>query len=59
VTFVGIPGNSYYFQRATALTGPWTNVSTALVAGPGGVIQFQDTNSAVLPIRFYRTKIGP
>jgi subtilisin-like proprotein convertase family protein len=59
VSFVGSPGTSYYFQRALVVSGPWTNVTSALLAPPGGLLEFQDTNAAVMPIRFYRTKVGP
>jgi hypothetical protein len=48
------PNSSWAIQRALELTGPWTNLS-ALLIGPNGSAQFQDTNSPY-PAGFYRAR---
>jgi len=53
VQFASTPGYSYRVQRATSLTGPWTDIAT--VVGPADAfIQFEDTN-APPGQAFYRT----
>jgi hypothetical protein len=53
VSFAGIPGRTYTVQRAEAVTGPWSNL-TSVLAGPSGIGVFDDTNSPP-PTAFYRT----
>ncbi|MEI7728694.1 MAG: Ig-like domain-containing protein [Verrucomicrobiota bacterium] len=53
VGFAGDPGVTYYVQRATSLSGPWTNVVT-IVAPAHGIIQYQDATASSLAA-FYRT----
>jgi autotransporter-associated beta strand protein len=53
VQFACTPGYSYRIQRATALTGPWTTITT--VVGPANAfVQYNDT-SAPSGQAFYRT----
>jgi hypothetical protein len=52
-TFAAIPGRTYSIERALSVTGPWTNIGTAL-AGPTGLTSFVDTN-APPGSAFYRT----
>jgi autotransporter-associated beta strand protein len=53
VQFACTPGYSYRIQRATALTGPWTDIAT--VVGPANAfVQYSDT-SAPSGQAFYRT----
>jgi alpha-glucosidase len=47
------PGYSYRLQRATNVSGPWTNLG--ILTGPAtGIAEFIDTNSSA-PQSFYRT----
>ncbi len=41
VTFRGTPGTSYRIQRATVITGPWTDISSQTVP-PSGIIAISD-----------------
>ena len=52
-TFAGIPGRTYGIERAPLVTGPWTNIGSAM-AGPTGLNTFTDTN-APPGSAFYRT----
>jgi hypothetical protein len=53
VSFAATPGYSYRIQRATSLTGTWTDIDT--VTGPeNGYIEYQDT-TAPSGQSFYRT----
>ena len=53
VQFACTPGNSYRLQRATVLTGPWTDIAT--IVGPtNAFVQYNDT-SAPAGKAFYRT----
>lgn len=53
VQFAATPGYSYRIQRATDLTGPWTDISTNI--GPANAyIEFEDTN-VPSDQAFYRT----
>lgn len=53
VQFACTPGYSYRIQRATNVTGPWTDLST--VVGPANAyLQFEDT-AAPAGQAFYRT----
>jgi hypothetical protein len=54
LTLSGAPNSSWAIERARELTGPWTNLN-ALVIGPNGSAQFQDTNSPY-PAGFYRAR---
>jgi autotransporter-associated beta strand protein len=53
VQFAATPGYTYRIQRATSLTGPWTDISTN-AAPTDAFIQFEDTN-APAGNAFYRT----
>jgi hypothetical protein len=55
LTLSGAPNSSWAIERAPQLTGPWTNLS-ALLIGPNGSAQFQDTNSPS-PAGFYRARL--
>ncbi|MGC3958529.1 MAG: autotransporter-associated beta strand repeat-containing protein [Verrucomicrobiota bacterium] len=53
VQFACTPGNSYRIQRATVVTGPWTDLTT--VVGPANAfIEYEDANPPVGQA-FYRT----
>ncbi len=53
VRFACTPGYSYRTQRATAVTGPWTTLSTNI--GPvNAYIEFVDTNAPASQV-YYRT----
>jgi hypothetical protein len=49
------PNSSWTIERGLKPTGPWTNLN-ALVIGPNGSAQFQDTNSPN-PAGFYRARL--
>ena len=51
LTLSAAPNSSWAIERAPELTGPWANLS-ALLIGPNGSAQFQDTNTA----GFYRAR---
>jgi autotransporter-associated beta strand protein len=53
VQFAGTPGFTYRIQRATSLTGPWTDINTNTAPANGFVI-YQDT-TAPAGDAFYRT----
>jgi hypothetical protein len=53
VRFAATPGNSYRIQRATDLTGPWTDISTN-IAPANAYVEFEDTNPPADQV-FYRT----
>jgi autotransporter-associated beta strand protein len=53
VRFACTPGYSYRIQRATVLTGPWTDIAT-VVGGANAFVQYEDT-SAPVGGAFYRT----
>jgi hypothetical protein len=55
VEFVGIPGATYVIQEATAVTGPWVNLSGDLIAAPDGTIQYSDT-TPMQAERYYRAQ---
>jgi hypothetical protein len=55
LTLSAAPNSTWAIQRALELTGPWTNVSAVLI-GPNGSAQFQDTNSLSLA-GFYRARL--
>jgi hypothetical protein len=54
LTLSADPNSSWAIERALELTGPWTNLN-ALVIGPNGSAQLQDTNSPY-PSGFYRAR---
>lgn len=55
--FHGIPGQSYYIQQASSITGPWTDLpGTPETANALGMIAYTVTNSTT---SFYRTSINP
>ena len=53
VRFAGIPGFNYQIQRATAVNGPWTTLTTQ-AAPLHGIIEYLDTNPPG-GSAFYRT----
>jgi endoglucanase len=53
--FGGIPGQFYVVQSASAVTGPWSNLSGPLEANPSGIVSFTDTNAPSATL-FYRTQ---
>ncbi len=53
VQFACTPGYSYRIQRATNLTGSWTDIAT-VVGGANAFVQYEDT-SAPVGGAFYRT----
>ena len=57
--FDGIPGLEYVVQWASALTGPWTDLSGTLTADAIGEISYSDCRSPRPPSAFYRTRVGP
>jgi hypothetical protein len=54
LTLSGAPNSSWAIERALEVTGPGTNLN-ALVIGPDGSAQLQDTNSPY-PAGFYRAR---
>src|SRR5439155_12959593 len=56
--YIGIPGQSYFFQSADGASGPYSNLSPPLLAAPSGAVQYTDTNSSV-SAQFYRAKSNP
>jgi hypothetical protein len=54
LTLSGAPNSSWAVERAPEPTGPWTNLN-ALLIGPNGSAQFQDTNLPS-PAGFYRAR---
>jgi hypothetical protein len=54
--FTGSPGKSYTVQFAVSPAGPWTNLSSVLVANSLGLILYTDANMPPAKIRFYRIK---
>ncbi len=60
VLFAGVPGVTYVVQWSATATGPWTDFADgSIVAGPTGLIQYNDSTSPVPATRFYRTRVGP
>jgi hypothetical protein len=57
INFTGMPNCPYGMQRATVLTGPWTNLGTVTVSG-AGIGQFVDANPPP-STAFYRTVLPP
>jgi uncharacterized repeat protein (TIGR03803 family) len=53
ISFLGISGNTYTIQRATAVTGPWTSLGS-VNAGNNGAGSVDDTNAPGGSV-FYRT----
>ena len=55
ISFTGVAGTSYPIQRSTELSSGWSEIST-IVAGPGGAVQYTDTNPPA-GRAYYRTAI--
>gem|GEM_PF-4133662 len=56
VGFAGIPGRGYVVERADAVHGPWTAVTT-ISAGTNGLFEFSEPVGDPEPLmRFYRTR---
>jgi hypothetical protein len=51
----GMPGQAYGLQRASTVTGPWTNIADVTI-GPAGTASFSD-NSAPAGAAFYRMTV--
>jgi RHS repeat-associated protein len=55
--YVGVPGRSYVLQAATAVTGPWSNLSPQpVVADSTGLIRFSVTIPAGSSMGYYRIR---
>jgi hypothetical protein len=57
--FAGIPGQRYLVQAADQVTGPWVNVAAPITAEPSGLIQWEDQQTPLPSVRFYRTQALP
>jgi hypothetical protein len=57
--FHGIPGQHYDIQAADAVSGPWSDLSGVLTADANGLILFDDTQTPVPPVRYYRLSAAP
>ena len=55
ISFTGVAGTSYPIQRSTELSSGWSEIST-IVAGPGGAVQYTDTNPPA-GRAYYRTAV--
>jgi hypothetical protein len=55
LTFTGIPGRTYYVERAHSVTGPWPDRFPAITMPVDGVVEFVDTIAFPFPQSFYRT----
>jgi Bacterial Ig domain len=54
--FTGTPGNVYHLEISSDMV-TWSRV-TDRIADAAGQFQYEDTNAAAAPVRFYRT-VGP
>ena len=54
LSLLGIPTWTYTIQTAPEVTGPWTDVEPAILAGPDGLMHFSDTTVTGSDVRFYR-----
>jgi hypothetical protein len=54
--FGGLPGHASFVQVAPAVTGPWSDLSGALLPDPSGTVQFTDTTTPAPAARFYRSR---
>jgi hypothetical protein len=52
ILFVGVSGRTYRLQTSTDLSD-WTDAQT-ITAGPGGLVDYVDTQTAGVGARFYR-----
>ncbi len=59
IRFTGTPAQTYVAQAASAVTGPWANLSGATAAGADGAVEFLDTESPRPAIRYYRIMAVP
>ncbi|MES2469161.1 MAG: immunoglobulin domain-containing protein [Verrucomicrobiota bacterium] len=55
ISFTGVAGTTYPIQRSTELSSGWSEIAT-VVAGPGGAVQYTDTNPPV-GRAYYRTAV--
>jgi len=53
--FTGIPGRTYYVERAHSVTGPWPDRLATITMPSDGAVDFVDTTSFFSPKSFYRT----
>ncbi len=56
ILFTGSPGKSYTVQFAVSPAGPWTNLSSVMVANSLGLLLYTDANLLSAKTRFYRIK---
>jgi subtilisin-like proprotein convertase family protein len=59
VQFTGFASQTYYFQRATNVLGPYIDVSSELTVGSDGKIEFEDTPPPASPETYYRVRRVP
>jgi hypothetical protein len=52
--FNGVPGRGYNFERAPAVTGPWSTINTQ-TAPASGLFEYLDTNASAIGA-FYRMR---
>jgi hypothetical protein len=55
VSFNGVPNYSYIVQRATSLSGPFSDIATNAAAN-NGIFQYVDT-SPPQPSAYYRVRL--
>lgn len=53
LNFTGVPGQSYYLQSSTVVSGPYDTMSQPVVASSTGAVQFFD-NTPASATEFYR-----
>ena len=56
LTFGALPGQTNNVQAASAITGPWSDLSGPLRPDASGTVQFTDTTTPAPTTRFYRTR---
>jgi hypothetical protein len=54
--FTGNAGQTYVVQTATALSGPWSDLSPAIAANAAGLVTFQDSLMQPTKTRYYRVR---
>jgi hypothetical protein len=57
--YTGTSGQSYVFQFANSLTGPWKDLSPDLTANSAGLVEYNDQSYPLSQARFYRVRTGP
>jgi endoglucanase len=56
LTFGGLPGQATYVQISSSVTGPWSDLSGALLPDASGTVRYTDTISPAPAVRFYRAR---